>query len=125
VGRPSVLKSPALEESTSPLRRLEAEEKEAHAEANKQHEIDTAMGEMRRDEAKKKAKTAVKKGNITEAEDLLEESMREELESPTERRYRTNDATVEKLGELLADNPRGLMMFRDELSGWLAGLDKE
>jgi hypothetical protein len=35
------------------------------------------------------------------------------------------DATVEKLGELLNANPRGLLMVRDELTGWLASLDRE
>ena len=46
-------------------------------------------------------------------------------EQPILRRYRTNDPTVEKLGELLKENPRGLLIFRDELIGFLAGLDRE
>jgi len=41
-----------------------------------------------------------------------------------ERRYMTQDPTVEKLGELLQQNPRGLLLLRDELSGWLRTLDK-
>jgi putative DNA primase/helicase len=36
-----------------------------------------------------------------------------------------NDSTVEKLGELLNENPQGLLHFRDELSGWLATLDRD
>ncbi len=44
---------------------------------------------------------------------------------PHERRYSTNDSTVEKLGELLADNPNGLLVFRDELSGWLKSMDRD
>jgi hypothetical protein len=36
----------------------------------------------------------------------------------------TQDPTVEKLGELLQQNPRGLLLLRDELSGWLRTLDK-
>jgi hypothetical protein len=36
----------------------------------------------------------------------------------------TQDATVEKLGELLRDNPRGLLVSRDELAGWLRIMDK-
>ena len=37
------------------------------------------------------------------------------------------DATTAKLGALLADNPKGsgIMVFRDELAGWLAVLDDE
>lgn len=34
------------------------------------------------------------------------------------------DTTVEKLGVLLADNPHGLLVHRDELSGWIAAMDK-
>ena len=35
------------------------------------------------------------------------------------------DATVEKLGELLNENPRGLLLIRDELAGFLAHLESE
>ncbi len=33
--------------------------------------------------------------------------------------------TVEKLGELLKETPRGLLMERDELAGFLANLEKK
>ncbi|WP_375618949.1 DUF3987 domain-containing protein, partial [Bartonella sp. AC134YNZD] len=36
-----------------------------------------------------------------------------------------NDVTVEKLGELLKDPPRGLLMVRDELAGFLANLERK
>ena len=36
-----------------------------------------------------------------------------------------NDVTVEKLGELLEQNPNGLVVFRDELSGWLRTLGRQ
>ena len=36
-----------------------------------------------------------------------------------------HDPTVEKLGEILRDNPRGVLIFRDELSGFLRNLDRE
>ena len=51
--------------------------------------------------------------------------MNEETEVPTRRRYMTNDCTVEKLGELLNENPNGLLQFRDELTGWLASMERE
>ena len=41
------------------------------------------------------------------------------------RRFKTNDATIQKLGELLRDNPTGLLLYRDELSGWLSSLRQE
>ena len=39
-------------------------------------------------------------------------------------RYVVNDPTVEKLGEILRDNPQGVTVVRDELTGWLAGFEK-
>ena len=44
---------------------------------------------------------------------------------PAVRRFIVNDATVEKLGELMQQNPWGTMSYRDELYGLLTGLDKQ
>jgi hypothetical protein len=41
-----------------------------------------------------------------------------------EQRYVTQDATVEKLGELLQENPNGMLLMRDELAGWLSALER-
>jgi len=41
------------------------------------------------------------------------------------RRYKVNDFSVEALGEILMDNPTGVLAYRDELSGLLKSLDKE
>jgi hypothetical protein len=50
---------------------------------------------------------------------------RDELEDESrERRYTTQDPTVQKLGALLRENPRGLLLVRDELAGWLHSLEK-
>jgi hypothetical protein len=38
-------------------------------------------------------------------------------------RYVSSDATVEKVAEILTRQDRGLLMHKDELSGWLAALD--
>jgi hypothetical protein len=45
-------------------------------------------------------------------------------EPPALRRVVVSDTTVEKLGEILADNPRGLLVARDELSGWLGSFTR-
>ena len=44
---------------------------------------------------------------------------------PTERRYVTNDTTYERLGEILAENPNGVLAHRDELVSLLKTLDRE
>ena len=71
--------------------------------------------------AKKKLAEAAKKGA---PDDVLRQLVNEanpqgEVAKPTAKRYMVNDATVEKLGELLRENPRGLLYFRDELTGLL------
>ena len=49
----------------------------------------------------------------------------EDTVKPTRNRYIVNDATIEKLGELLNENPNGLMLYRDEISGFLKTIDRE
>ena len=38
---------------------------------------------------------------------------------PVLRRVVCSDVTIEKLADVLADNPRGVLVARDELAGWL------
>ncbi len=124
VGRPSMKKSPTLEEAIKPLRRLEMDAKEAHAESMEEHLIAVRVSEMKIKKAEKDAQKAIDKGNEQVAENLLREVL-VDIEPPHLPRFMVNDTTVEKLGELLAANPSGLLLFRDEASGWLKGLDRE
>ena len=52
----------------------------------------------------------------------------EEVEPPPEppvcRRLATSDCTTEALAALLAENDRGILLERDELSGWFGGYDR-
>ena len=123
VGRPSVMKSPALAEAMRPLNALEAEARERFEAEIRQHEA-AAMVQA---EAKKvtadRIRKALKAG--TDASAYALDALTDERAAPARRRYKTSDSTVEKLGELLRDNPRGLLVFRDELTGFLRSLDKE
>src|SRR5690606_29775567 len=43
---------------------------------------------------------------------------------PVGKRLLLNDATVEKIGDILSKHePRGMLSFQDELNGWLASMD--
>ena len=44
---------------------------------------------------------------------------------PTLKRYKTEDPTIEALGPILRDNPQGILLFRDELQGWLKSMNKK
>lgn len=44
-------------------------------------------------------------------------------EPPTPRRVLVSDATVESLAPILQENPRGLLLVRDELAGWIGSFD--
>jgi len=126
VGRPGVLKSPALEQSIKPLARLRAEAQQAYERAARDWEIDRIAAEAKKEKLKEEIKNAIKRGEETDKENLraqVEEI--EKMTKPFERRYIINDSTVEKVGELLNQNPRGLLLYRDELTGLLYTLDKE
>jgi hypothetical protein len=45
-------------------------------------------------------------------------------ERPVPRQLVTNDVTQEKLAELMHHNPRGIMLYRDELSGWFRSFNQ-
>ena len=66
------------------------------------------------DGIKDNIKKSVRKGNQHELDDLqgeLEQALQslDEL-NVTEKRYKTNDATIEKIGALLLENPNGIML---------------
>jgi Protein of unknown function (DUF3987) len=43
---------------------------------------------------------------------------------PLPTRYILNDTTPEKAAEILATNPRGVLLHQDELAGWIGGMEK-
>jgi len=122
VGRPGVMKSPALGEVMRPLNRLEANERELWQAAHDSWELDCKVSAMQDDANEKKAKVHAAKGDTAAARQLLEPG--DAPPEPIARSYIENDATVEKLGEILQENPWGLLAYRDELYSLLTSLDK-
>ncbi len=130
VGPPASMKTPALEQIIKPLKRLAAEAQEAHRGALKDHGLDVMIAEAEKTALKKKLEVTAKKvasgeeprGSLDAVRREIEDL--EETEEPKEKRYMTNDATIEKIAEILKDNPDGILYYRDELMGWLRSLDK-
>lgn len=122
VGRPGVKKSPALAEVMKPLNRLEASERQEWQVAHGAWELDCRVAELAAKQNEKQAAAQAAK-DPAKARELL--SSVDTPAEPTPRRYVVNDATVEKLGELLTANPWGLLVYRDELHGLLCSMDRQ
>lgn len=122
VGRPGVMKSPALSEVLKPLHRLEASEREQWQAAHEAWELDCKVAELAGRHNERQA-TSVAAKEPAKARALLQPV--DAPAEPTMRRYLVNDATVEKLGELLTVNPWGVLVYRDELHGLLCSMDRQ
>jgi hypothetical protein len=46
-------------------------------------------------------------------------------QEPTMERTLVEDTTVERLAGIQAENPRGVVVIRDELSGWARGMEDQ
>jgi hypothetical protein len=107
VGSPGSMKTPALIASLKPLHHLE--ERAAH-----QYKLDYVQ--YKSDKAIfDKAMADFKSGKST--------AYPVEPTKPVKTRYIVNDVTYQALGEILAENPRGILALADELSGLLQSLD--
>lgn len=128
VGRPSMMKTPSIGEAMKPIDRLECAAKVAYDAAKKDHAAEQEAFKARKEALQgDMRKVAAGKGRAGQDMDCLKYDFAhmDEPAPPVWRRYRTNDATIEKMAELLKDNPRGVLLFRDELTGFFATLDKD
>jgi hypothetical protein len=124
IGRPSAMKTPALKQALLPLRALDAKARERYSQAQAEHKAASELYDMKRNAARVKARKLYCGGDENAAQEELKRHSSENP-PPIQRRYIVNDATVEKLGELLNENPNGLVVERDELGGWLATMHSE
>jgi Protein of unknown function (DUF3987) len=107
-----------------PVVAMEAEAAEQHREAV----ADWEAGQVVAKEAAKVNATEIRKllkaNNPAAAHTLARQDLQSANE-PVRRRYVVNDTTVEKLGLILAANPNGVLIFRDELTGFLRAMDRD
>jgi hypothetical protein len=128
VGKPGALKTPGTSEGLRHLYRLEEEARRDHEGAMAMHEADKAVAKAKAEGAKDQLKKRAKAGNASDdvlRELALQSVAGEDLAAPTCRRHIVNDATVEALGMRLAENPDGLLLHRDELTGFFRTLEKQ
>jgi putative DNA primase/helicase len=114
-----MMKSPILRLMTLPLARLEEGWRSDFDNAKANFDLEKEQSELRWQAWREDFKRAVKKGGNTPIQPGRT------LEEPTRKRLLLTDATYEKLHDILAHNPAGVLIVRDELTGWLAELERE
>jgi len=110
VGESGMQKSPAMEKAVDGLSKLQAEQFRKHADAMRSHKeeklrYDADLAEWR--------KAGRKRGQLPP----------EPPEEPLCVRYMVSDTTLEALVCTLSHNDRGVLLARDELSGWVESFD--
>ena len=125
IGRPGMLKSPAMMEALKPIHHLEAEAAKDNEIAEQAYQAGLSAYKLRA----QVAATLVKKKLLKAGDEAPNPDIRfdpgVEPEQPLPVRYRTNDSSYEAVGELLIANPSGILIERDELVSLLQHLDRE
>jgi hypothetical protein len=108
IGESGTCKTAALRLVLKPIRERQRRALERHAEAMKQYRADRIRWERDMVAWKKRG------GGLPPAEP----------EEPRAERVIVSDTTVEALAPILLANPRGLLLARDELAGWIGSFDR-
>ena len=110
IGESGTAKTPAFQLVMKPVRERQHTALQRHAEAEREHQTELAWHKK-------------KLGQWEKLTESSEEPPRKPDE-PQAERLSIEDTTVEAVAPLLAGNPRGLLLARDELSGWFGSFDK-
>lgn len=120
IGLPSMNKSPGIDaalipyrKATEPLRTEALKEREAW---DQKADVAKIAGAIWKDQVK----AALAEGKPAPPKpDAADAGVR-----PHVLRHVVNDGTIEKLGAIVAAQPRGTLQMRDELAGWLEGMNR-
>jgi len=123
VGRPGIMKSPAMAQALAPMDRLEARAAELFNADMAQHRAEAMAAKLRAEAKAKDARKVLAKDHGADVSELLKDDADES--EPARPRYLVNDMTYEKAGEILQANPGGVLLLRDETRGLLLNLARE
>ena len=127
IGRPSMMKSPPLKEVMRPVKMLIKAADHDHDQAMKQYREQDQELSLRKAALESVVKSKIRKSEDAsgEMEELCSVASDLQSQAPRRCRYVVNDATVQALSEVMAENPNGVTLVRDELLGFLKSLDME
>jgi len=115
IAPPGFMKSQA---ATRPLNQIQAEWREEHDDALKEFVQAREEYDLRRQAWKEQFKLSAKKNRATPARPD------DAPQQPTLRRLSVDDATFEALHQTMSENPDGILVIRDEFTGWWSTLDR-
>lgn len=121
VGNSGVMKSPTLAAALSPIKKLQATAYNVFNKAKAEHDAQAELAKLEQSVNKSAARAKLKKDKTADVKNLLQSG--ETDDAPILNRYITNNASYEALGELLMENPNGLLVEADEIIGLLKQLD--
>lgn len=119
IAPPGMMKSPILRAVSFPLHAIEESWRAEFESESENFVTEKEQAELRWQAWREQYKAALKKN---EQPPIQPDKT---LSEPVQKRLVLTDATVEKLHAILAENPAGVLVLRDELTGWLAELDRE
>ena len=118
VAPPGFMKSPVIQAGTRPLVQIQEAWRGEYQQAMDNYARQGEEFELRLGAWREQFKAASKNGKVAPSrpEDKPDE--------PSLRRLIVNDATFEALHEIMNANPAGVLVIRDELTGWWSQLDR-
>jgi hypothetical protein len=122
VGRPGVMKSPAQKAALAPVRKLDLRAAAEHTAALAEFAAESERYNIEHAAQVSIAKKKLKAGEETNLDALSDLKL---PEKPPAHRYVVSDTTYEKLGLIIAENPNGVLAYRDELVSMLKPLERE
>jgi putative DNA primase/helicase len=118
IGPPGFMKSPVIQAITRPLNQMQADWRKEHEDALTEYAQAKEEYDLRHQAWKEQFKANTKKRKATP------DRPGDEPKEPTLRRLIVNDATFEAMHETMNENPAGILVIRDEFTGWWSQLDR-
>jgi hypothetical protein len=120
VAPPGMMKSPVIACITAPAHAIEAQWRTEYQSELSDAQASKVLAELKARAWQQQYIAAYKK---KDAEIPIQPD--DSIPEPRQKRLITSDATFESLQWIMSNNPAGIFVLRDELTGWLAGLERQ
>src|SRR5260370_19751447 len=119
IAAPGFMKRPVIPAITRPLNQIQDELRSEYEAALAEHASALEEADLRKSAWREEFKKRAKSGNA------VPERPAEAPVKPTLQRLIMNDATFEAMHQTMSENQAGILMIRDEFTGWFSMLDRE